>query len=122
MNKLYQFLLFFLILLLLILNLIFFSYGENFMAQFEGSRETKSSKEIISSLSDEDYSSDFFNLEILKDERFQNLKDFKVDLDDVSFIDDIFPSEPGEQDDPSPAPAPGPEFETGNPNPFRPQF
>jgi hypothetical protein len=120
MNKTYKFLLFFLILLLLILNLVFFSYDKKFMAQFENGEETKSAKDIISSLEKKDEPSSFFDLDILGDQRFKDLRDFKVDLDDFSFIDGLTPSDPEDED--APVVQPGPEFETGNPNPFRPQF
>jgi hypothetical protein len=125
MSKIYKFLLFFLILLLLILNLIFFSYDKKFMAQFEDDTEVKSSKDIILSLDEEDYFSDFLDTDMLEDERFKELKDFQVDLEDFDSVDDLISSESGgegEDEDEEDPEVRDLDFETGNPNPFLPQF
>ncbi len=114
MNKIYKIILTLLLLILLGANIVFFSYSDEFLSYFKMDSELESADSIIKRSFKEPKG--IFDLSIVEDEKFKNLKDFDFsssDLDqDIDFPDtdtdddfiDIIDKEP--------------EFEVGNINPF----
>lgn len=126
MNKIYRITLIFLLLLLFIINIVFFSYDNQFMAYFKIETELESSESIINKtkIAGEKtvVESNFFDLNILNNEKFKNLKDFNVDLSDFSLPSELKPEDIVEGGDDVEVIEKEPEFELGNPNPFSPSF
>jgi len=122
MDKIYKITLVCLLVILFLANIDFFVYDGKFVSYFETKEELETAQNILnnSDLGIIDNQFDFFNLAILENEKYQNLKDFKFDLEDFSL--------PGETDlEETPGEGDGqidkdPEFIVGNPDPFSPSF
>ena len=125
MAKIYRVTLIFLLLILLVSNITFFVAGGKILSFFRLEIELESPQTIINQAqaSIEADEAKFFDLNILEDKKFNNLKDFEIDLSDFSLPADLIPSEEdGEIGDIIEEIEKEPEFEIGNSNPFIPQF
>lgn len=134
MNNIYKLTLIFLLFLLLSANIVFFAYDGRLLSGLKLESELESPQAIImrASQSPSDSASKLpLDLSIIDSDKFQNLKDFKVDLSDFSLPSDLRPE--GSEDDngddtenpednDADIPVNNPEFELGNLNPFNPQF
>lgn len=122
MDKIYKITLVCLLVILFLANIVFFVYDGKFVSYFETKEELEIAQNILnnSDLEIIDNQFDFFNLAILENEKYQNLKDFKFDLEDFSLPGETDLGEtPGEGDGQIDK---DPEFIVGNPDPFSPSF
>lgn len=125
MNNLYKFLLLFLILVLLVANITFFAYNAQFMSYFKLDSVLETPEQIIEKSNDSITSGvkSSLDLSILDSDKFNQLKDFKVDINGLELPDDlkIIDEETGEIIN-GPGSDNNSEFEIGNDNPFAPAF
>ena len=127
MNKCYRVFLILLLLILLIANITFFAYNSEFMAYFNLDAELETPEQIIEKAKTSPVPgtgiATSLDLSIINDPKFENLKDFKVDLTDFELPDDlvVIDEETGEVIS-GPDPSREEEFEVGNTNPFSPSF
>ena len=121
MNNLYRVLLIVLLLILLMANITFFAYNSQFMAYFKLDSVLETPEEIINKTRNNNTGeAKNLDLSVLESEKFNNLKDFKVDTTGLELPDDIkiIDGETGEPVDGEEKS----EFEIGNQNPFAPSF
>lgn len=124
MNNLYRVLLIVLLLILLIANITFFAYNSQFMAYFKLDSVLETPEQIINRTKNETANNvPLLDLSILESEKFNQLKDFKVDINGLELPDDlkIIDQETGEIINGSEN-GTSSEFEIGNDNPFSPSF
>ncbi|MGI6347930.1 MAG: hypothetical protein ACOXZ1_01915 [Patescibacteria group bacterium] len=114
MEKIYRFTLIFLLVVLFLANLVYFVYNGRLLSYFETSDGLESAESVLGKV-DLSSSSEFFDLEILENERYQSLKDFEfklpssdIDKGDVEINDEETVLETS--------------FDLGNPNPFKVSF
>jgi len=124
MNNFYRVLLIALLLVLLIANITFFAYNSQFMAYFKLDSVLETPEQIINRAKNNEQNSAIprLDLSVLESEKFNQLKDFKVDINGLELPDDlkIIDQETGEIiNGPGSASS---EFEVGNNNPFSPSF
>lgn len=124
MHKIYKITLIGLLVVLLLANIVFFVYDGKFVSYFETKDELETAQNILNNSKTDNLEEDlgFFNLAILESEKYQNLKDFKFDLEDFSLPGEGGPGGlPGEEGLNGQAEKDS-EFEIGNTNPFSPLF
>lgn len=125
MNNLYKVLLVVLLLVLFIANITFFVYNAQLMSYFKLDSILETPEEIINRSKNQEIEkiNSSFDLSILESEKFNNLKDFKVDINGLELPDDlkIIDEETGEIIN-GPGSQTDSEFEVGNDNPFAPSF
>lgn len=124
MDKIYKITLVCLLIILFLANIIFFVYDGKFVSYFETKDDIETAQNILNTSGANNLEEElgFFNLAILENEKYQNLKDFKFDFDDFSLPSDTGTEEVPGQEQGGNQPEKDPEFEVGNPNPFSPSF
>ncbi len=124
MDKIYKITLVCLLIILFLANIIFFVYDGKFVSYFETKDDIETAQNILNTSGANNLEEElgFFNLAILENEKYQNLKDFKFDFDDFSLPGDTGTEEVPGQEQGGNQPEKDPEFEVGNPNPFSPSF
>ncbi|HOZ53229.1 MAG TPA: hypothetical protein PK142_00950 [bacterium] len=124
MDKIYKITLVCLLVILFLANIVFFVYDGKFVSYFETKDELETAQNILntSELNDLEGDLGLFNLAILENEKYQNLKDFKFDFDDFSLPGDTNSEDGAGQEQEGGQPEKEPEFEVGNSNPFSPSF
>jgi hypothetical protein len=122
MDKIYKITLVCLLVILFLANIVFFVYDGKFVSYFETKEELETAQNILnnSDLEILDNQFGFFNLAILENEKYQNLKDFKFDLDDFSLPGST--SSEGISGEDQDQPEKEPDFAIGNSDPFSPSF
>lgn len=90
MNNLYKVLLVVLLLVLFIANITFFVYNAQLMSYFKLDSILETPEEIINRSKNQEIEkiNSSFDLSILESEKFNNLKDFKVDINGLELPDD----------------------------------
>lgn len=126
MHKIYKITLIGLLVILFLANIVFFVYDGKFVSYFETKDDLETAQNILNNSKlnsnnlEEDF--EFFNLAVLESEKYQNLKDFKFDLEDFSLSEGLDPSIIPGEDLVDGQTNKDPEFEVGNNNPFSPLF
>lgn len=119
MNNLFRVLLTVLLLVLLLANIAFFAYNAEFIAYFKLDSALESPEQIIEQAKINNPSpSSHFDLSILTDEKFTQLKDFVIDVSDLELPDNLRIEDQNIGSGEGLAPS----FEVGNQNPFSPTF
>ena len=113
MEKIYRFTFIFLLVILLLANLLYFTYNGRLLSYFENKDELESADEILSQV-ELGSKSDFFDLKLLDDERYQALKDFEFKISEPVRGDNNLELEESDPVETS--------FDLGNTNPFRLSF
>ena len=125
MAKIYRITLIILLLLLVLANIAFFASGGKLLSFMNINSTVESSESILSNLENQTETKNIFDLSITQSEKFQKLKDFKVDLSNF-----VLPGSNNQNTTSSSTSGnknetnnqPSVEFEVGNPNPFNPKF
>ncbi len=109
---------------MLIANITFFAYNSQFMSYFKLDSVLETPEQIINRAKNGTNNNvPVLDLSILESEKFNQLKDFKVDINGLELPDDlkIIDQETGEIINGSEN-GTSSEFEIGNDNPFSPSF
>lgn len=121
MAKIYRTTLIILLLLLFLANIAFFASGGKLLSFMNINSTVESSESILSNLENQTEIKNIFDLGITQSEKFQKLKDFKVDLSNFSLPGATTSSSTSDNKNGTNN-QPSVEFEVGNPNPFNPKF
>jgi len=124
MDKIYKITLVCLLVILFLANIVFSVYDGKFVSYFETKDDLETAQNILNNSGTNNLGEElgFFDLAILENEKYQNLKDFKFDFDDFSLPGDTELDGNSGQGSVDNQPEKEPEFEVGNPNPFSPAF
>lgn len=127
MEKIYRVTLIFLFIILILANVAFFAIGDEFLTYLRVNTELETPYEIINQSKSTRVgvpSVNLFDISIAETEKFNRLKDFRINLDDIILPGDLSPGEQIEigEDGEVIIRDKEPEFEVGNPNPFSPVF
>ncbi len=127
MDKVYRVTLIFLFIILILANVAFFAIGDEFLTYLKIDTRLETPYEIINqsrSLKSGSSVSGLFDISVAETDKFNRLRGFEINLDDIVLPGDLLPGEQIEIGDDGQIIIGDkePEFEVGNPNPFSPGF